>query len=83
MGRTIADTIIKNGTVFDVFNHKFTKTDVVISNGKIVALGDGYSAKNIIDATDKYIIPAFTDAHAHIESSLLTPVEYAKVVVPK
>lgn len=83
MGRTMADTIIKNGTVFDVFNHKFTKTDVVISNGKIVALGDGYSAKNIIDATDKYIIPAFIDAHAHIESSLLTPVEYAKVVVPK
>lgn len=82
-GRTMADTIIKNGTVFDVFNHKFTKTDVVISNGKIVALGDGYSAKNIIDATDKYIIPAFIDAHAHIESSLLTPVEYAKVVVPK
>lgn len=83
MGKTIADTIIKNGTVFDVFNHKFTKTDVVISNGKIVALGDGYSAKNIIDATDRYIIPAFIDAHAHIESSLLTPVEYAKVVVPK
>ena len=83
MGRTMADTIIKNGTVFDVFNHKFTKTDVVISNGKIVALGDGYSAKNIIDATDKYIISAFIDAHAHIESSLLTPVEYAKVVVPK
>lgn len=83
MGRTMADTIIKNGTVFDVFNHKFTKTDVVISNGKIVALGNGYSAKNIIDATDKYIIPAFIDAHAHIESSLLTPVEYAKVVVPK
>lgn len=83
MGRTMADTIIKNGTVFDVFNHKFTKTDVVISNGKIVALGNGYSAKNIIDATDKYIIPAFIDAHAHIESSFLTPVEYAKVVVPK
>ena len=83
MGRTMADTIIKNGTVFDVFNHKFTKTDVVISNGKIVALGDGYSAKNIIDATDKYIISACIDAHAHIESSLLTPVEYAKVVVPK
>lgn len=83
MGKIIADTIIKNGTVFDVFNHKFTKTDVVISNGKIVALGDGYSAKNIIDATDRYIIPAFIDAHAHIESSLLTPVEYAKVVVPK
>lgn len=83
MGRTMADTIIKNGTVFDVFNHKFTKTDVVISNGKIVALGDEYSAKNIIDATDKYIIPAFIDAHAHIESSFLTPVEYAKVVVPK
>lgn len=83
MGRTMADTIIKNGTVFDVFNHKFTKTDVVISNGKIVALGDEYSAKNIIDATDKYIIPAFIDAHAHIESSFLTPIEYAKVVVPK
>lgn len=83
MGRTIADTIIKNGTVFDVFNHRFIKTDIVISNGKVVALGSGYFAKETIDATDKYIVPAFIDAHVHIESSLLTPSEYAKIVVPK
>ncbi len=83
MGRTLADTILKNGTVFDVFNHKFTRTDVVISSGKIVALGDGYSAKNVIDVTGKYIVPSFIDAHVHIESSLLTPSEYAKVVIPK
>lgn len=83
MGRTIADTIIKNGTIFDVFNHCFKKIDVVISNGKIVALGDGYSAKTTIDASDKYIIPSFIDSHVHIESSLLSPSEYAKVVIPK
>lgn len=83
MSRTIADTIIKDGTIFDVFNHEFKKTDVVISNGKIVALGTGYSAENIIDATGKYIVPSFIDAHVHIESSLLTPTEYAKVVIPK
>lgn len=83
MGRNIADTIIKNGIVFDVFNHTFKKNDVVISNGKIVALGECYSAKNVIDATGKYVIPSFIDAHAHIESSLLSPSEYAKMVIPK
>lgn len=83
MGRTLADIIIKDGTVFDVFNHTFIKADVVISNGKIVALGSGYSAKETIDATDKYVIPSFIDAHVHIESSLLTPSEYAKIVIPK
>lgn len=83
MGRTVADTIIKNGTVFDVFNHEFRTTDVVITDGKIVALGTGYSAKNVIDATDRLVVPSFIDAHVHIESSMLSPSEYAKVVIPK
>ncbi|MGN1412504.1 MAG: adenine deaminase [Oscillospiraceae bacterium] len=83
MGRTIADTIIKNGMVFDAFNHEFKNVDVVITDGKVVAIGNGYSAKNIIDATGKLVIPSFIDCHAHIESSLLTPSEYAKVVIPK
>ncbi len=83
MKRTVADTVIKGGMVFDVFNHRFVNTDVVIQSGKIVALGTGYSAKHTIDATGKYVIPSFIDAHVHIESSLLTPTEYAKAVIPK
>ena len=75
--RRPCDLVIKNITVVDVFQCSTFISDVGISNGYIVGLGE-YSGTTEIDGTGKYICPSLIDSHAHIESSLLTPKEYYK-----
>ncbi|WP_318508932.1 adenine deaminase [Bacillus sp. T3] len=79
--RKKADLVIKNGHVVDVFNQELLKADVAIVDGCIVGLGQ-YEGINEIDARNKYICPSFIDGHVHIESSMVTPAEFAKVVLP-
>lgn len=81
MGRRAPDLILKGGNVVDVFTGTVTKADVIISGGVICGVGS-YSGKNERDVSGKYIMPGFTDAHAHIESSMVSPQEYAKTVMP-
>ncbi|KHE68438.1 adenine deaminase [Halobacillus sp. BBL2006] len=76
-----ADVVIKNGRVLDVFNLEWLDLDVALSNGKIVGLGT-FEGKETIDAKGRYICPSFIDAHVHIESSMVPPSEFAKVVLP-
>ncbi|NMD69912.1 adenine deaminase [Bacillus sp. DNRA2] len=76
-----ADLVIKNGFVVDVFNQELLLVDVAIVDGYIAGLGQ-YDGEIEIDAKNKYICPAFIDGHVHIESSMVTPVEFAKVVLP-
>lgn len=75
-----ADLVIKGGKVVDVFSGTLLETDVAISGGHIVGLGD-FEGKKLIDAGGKIISPALIDAHVHIESSLLTPGEFARVLM--
>ncbi len=75
--RRPCDLVIKNVNVIDVFQCSTFISDVGISNGYIVGLGE-YSGTTEIDGTGKYICPSLIDSHAHIESSLLTPKEYYK-----
>ncbi|URN95240.1 MAG: adenine deaminase [Candidatus Pristimantibacillus lignocellulolyticus] len=79
--RELADIVIKNGKIVDVFNQELLEGDVAITAGMIVGIGD-YEGKIVIDARNKYIAPGFIDGHVHIESSMLTPVEYSHVVLP-
>lgn len=74
------DLVIKNITVIDVFQNSSFVSDVAIHNGYIVGLGE-YSGVKEIDGSRKYICPGLIDAHAHIESSLLTPREYYKTAL--
>lgn len=76
------DIIFKNAKVVNVFLGEIENCDVAVYNGKIVGLGE-YNGKNEIDVDGKYLIPSFIDSHCHIESSLVSPIEYAKIVVPK
>ena len=69
------DLVIKNITIVDVFQSSTFTSDVAILDGYVVGIGS-YSGKTEIDGTDKYICPGLIDAHAHIESSLLTPNQY-------
>ena len=74
------DLVIKNINVIDVFQCETFTCDVGISNGYIVGLGN-YSGTTEIDGTNKYMCPSLIDAHCHIESSMLTPLEYYKVAL--
>jgi adenine deaminase len=79
--KTPADIVIKNGKIIDIFNLEIIEGDVAISDGMIVGIGD-YEGDIIIDAQGRYISPAFIDSHVHIESSMVTPKEFSKLVIP-
>lgn len=79
--RIPADLVIKGGRIIDIFNLRIIEADVAICDGMIVGIGE-YSGKEEMDATGQYIAPAFIDAHVHIESSMASPREFAKIVLP-
>ncbi|WP_419882535.1 adenine deaminase [Peribacillus sp. B-H-3] len=76
-----ADIVIKNGRIIDVFNLEIIEADLAISEGMFVGIGD-FEGKQIIDAKNRYVCPAFIDGHVHIESSMVSPAEFAKVLLP-
>ncbi|MGR9047078.1 adenine deaminase [Halobacillus faecis] len=76
-----ADTVIKNAQIVDVFNGEIILKDVAIVDGFIAGLGE-YEGKEVIDAQGQYMAPSFIDSHVHIESSMVPPSEFAKVVLP-
>ncbi len=80
-GRTKADLVIKNAQVLNVFTERFATLDVAVCGEEIVGVG-AYEGIEEIDGTGKYLVPAFIDGHVHLESSIISPLQYAKAVVP-
>lgn len=78
--RVPADIVIKNGKVIDVFNLEIINGDVAIVDGFFAGIGK-YEGRETIDAAGRYICPAFIDGHVHIESSMVTPAEFSKVLL--
>ena len=81
-GEEKADLLLRNARVVNVFSHEIMETDVAIAGDRIVGLGD-YQAGQTIDLKGLYVCPGFIDAHVHIESSMVTPPEFAKAVVAR
>jgi adenine deaminase len=79
-GRSPADLVIKNGQILDVFNGEIMVGDIAIVDGYIAGIGE-YTGEKMIDATDFFITPAFIEGHVHIESSMVIPNEFAKVLL--
>lgn len=83
-GKTPCDVNYTNCTVVDVLSGRFLEHSTVsVKGGYVVGINDGFAAQNTIDLEGMFLAPGLIDAHVHIESSLLTPAEYAKVVVPR
>lgn len=82
MNRMEADLVIKNVDIVDVFNNAIVKGDIAIADGYIAGIGC-YEGKTTFDGKGMYACPGFIDSHVHIESSMLTPLQFAKSVVPK
>lgn len=80
-GRTKADLILKGGNVINVFSGKIIKGDVAIIDGMIAGVGD-YDGEQNIDVSGKYIMSGLIDTHLHIESTMLSPTEFCKAVIP-
>lgn len=76
-----AELLLKNARVVNVYSHDIHKTHVAIHSGQIVGFGS-YEAKEVIDLDGAYLIPGFLDGHVHVESSMLTPKEFARSVMP-
>jgi Adenine deaminase len=77
MRRERADILFKNAKIIDVFTHKIIKTNFAVKDGYIIGFGD-YKANEEIDLLNNYVAPALIDAHVHIESSKVTPSQFAK-----
>lgn len=80
-GRTPVDTLITNCNVVDVFSQTIFESSVAIGDGKIVGFGE-YEAAKTIDAAGGYLMPGLIDGHVHIESSVVSPAQFAKCVLP-
>jgi adenine deaminase len=80
-GDGMADLLIKNGRVVDVFSGEIEKKDVSVFEGVIVGFGD-YRAREIIDVKGDFLCPGLIDGHVHIESSMVTIPEFARAVLP-
>ncbi|MBE0691250.1 MAG: adenine deaminase [Anaerolineae bacterium] len=78
-----AHLALRNARLINVWSGEIYTTDIIIHQGQIAALGAGYAAEHEIDLGGRYVCPGFIDAHAHIESTLMTPPEYARAVVPR
>lgn len=76
-----ADLVLKGGSLVNVFSGEIYRTDIAVIGGKIAGLGS-YDGRTVIDVSSKFILPGFIDSHVHIESSMLTPAEFARAALP-
>ncbi|MBC1359716.1 adenine deaminase [Listeria booriae] len=80
--RAAADVVIKNGRIVNVFSGEIYDGDVAIKSGYIVGIGEFNEAAEMIDANGQFIVPGFIDAHVHVESAMVPPSEFARVLLP-
>ena len=80
-GKCKADLVLKNATYVSVFSGELRNADIAVTNGLIAGIGE-YDGEKEVDMTGKIVCPGFLDAHIHLESSLVTPTEFARAVLP-
>jgi len=76
-----ADLVVRGGRVLSVFTREWLETDVAIADGFVAGLGD-YEGKETLEASGRWVVPGFVDAHMHLESSKLLVDEFARLVLP-
>jgi len=82
LGNTPADLVLKNGRIINVFDSSIEEADIAIQDGTIIGIGT-YRGVREIDLEKAYVSPGFIDGHVHIESSMLTPSEFSKLIIPR
>lgn len=88
LGRVPCDLLIKNANLVNVITGEIYRANVFVDSGMIAHVehrdlaADLEKANQVIDAEGRYLIPGFIDAHIHIESSMMTPRNFARAVIP-
>jgi adenine deaminase len=77
-----AEFVLKNAVIINVLSGEFEEADIAIHQGIIVGIGN-YEGEVEHDLEKRYVAPGFIDGHVHIESAMSTPIEFAKMVLPK
>jgi len=80
-GDAAPDLVIEGARVFCAFTREWLDGDVAVADGLIAGIGS-YDGGERIDGRGRYLVPGFIDAHIHVESSKLTPAEFARAVLP-
>jgi adenine deaminase len=75
------DAVVRGGRVFCVFTREWLEADVAVADGYVAGVGE-YRGAETIDASDRYVIPGFVDAHMHLESTKLLVDEIARLLLP-
>jgi adenine deaminase len=81
-GRTPADIVLKGGRFFDLVTGELVQSEIAISGDTIVGTCGDYTGATEIDISGRVVVPGFIDTHLHIESSLVTPHEFDRCVLP-
>ncbi len=81
-GEKAPDLVLKGGRVLNVFTGEILRADVAVHGGIIAGVGR-YDGPEVIDAREGWITPGFMDGHMHLESTLLSPAQLAKAVLPR
>ena len=76
-----ADLVVRGGRVLSVFTKEWLEADVAIVDGTVAGLGS-YEGRETLDASGKWVVPGFVDAHMHLESVKLMVDEFARLVLP-
>ena len=76
-----ADLVVRGGHVFSVFTREWLERDIAIVDGMVAGLGE-YDGRETLDASGRYVVPGFIDAHMHLESVKLMVDEFARLVLP-
>jgi adenine deaminase len=82
-GDAPADLVLRGGAVFDLVTGARIAGDVAICGDTVVGIGAAYDGREVIDVTGLTLVPGFIDTHLHIESSLVTPLEFDRCVAPR
>ena len=81
-GASPADLVLKGGKFFDLVTGELVSSDIAICDGVIVGTYGLYRGTTEIDISGKVVVPGFIDTHLHVESSLVTPLEFDRCVLP-
>ncbi|WP_176085404.1 adenine deaminase [Martelella sp. HB161492] len=81
-GRKKADIVLKGGQFFDLVTGELVASDIAICGDMIIGTTENYAGAREIDISGRIVVPGFIDTHLHIESSLVTPHEFDRCVLP-
>jgi adenine deaminase len=82
-GDVPADLLFQNARIFNVLTGEVEEADVAVVGDLIAGVGRGYAGRSVVELGGAYLLPGFIDAHVHIESSMVTPPEFARAVIPR